>query len=167
MRAAVGPVHILQDEHQRAEMVEQRDGGAEHPVPLGPLIGQRRQRRRQVLGDLGQQRRQRPDDGVGRSRPGQLGLRPAERVEQRRQRQRFLELFALTHEPAGYGQVGRREQFGDQAALADSRLALDQGERGPCADDRAQEGQLDVPADEDVRQGARRHAATPYLHRLV
>ena len=118
VRAGVGPVHILQGEHQRAEVVEQRDGGAEHPVPLGPLVGQGRKRRRQVLGDLGQQRRQRPDDGVGRPRPGQLGLRLAERVEQRRQRKRFLELFALAHEPAGRGQIGRREQFGDQAALA-------------------------------------------------
>jgi hypothetical protein len=53
------------------------------------------------------------------------------------------------------------------AGLADPAETSDEGERGPCTDDRAQENQLSVPADEDVGQGARRHAATPYLHQLV
>lgn len=76
----VGPLQVLDDEHQRRQRVEQIADRAEQAVPFGRGVGQWRQCGGQVRGDLRQVGSQRAGDRARRQRrrPGQ-----AQRLEHR------------------------------------------------------------------------------------
>ena len=127
-RRAIGPVQVLDQEQHRAllaERVEQREQTLEQSR-LGAVLGLRGDRR-----EPGEERRDRRADRLGQGRVARAGER-AQRGDERHVGQLAL---AEVHAVAGQHQraaVGRLAlELGEQARLADARLAGQEHDRGP------------------------------------
>jgi hypothetical protein len=153
----VGPVQVLQDEHQRLRLGqpgEQRRDQVEQVAPAD-LVGVRRG------AQLGQQPGELALAALQHGRP--VGVHElAQRGRERRERQALLaELERLPGEDPGAVGRGDPAELLHQAGLAHARLAADQdGRRLGAA--RAfqripQRGQVGLAADENLTSGMRRH----------
>ncbi|RAO50252.1 hypothetical protein PSN01_04559 [Micromonospora saelicesensis] len=127
----VRPVQILQQQRGRAQRGEHRRDGAQQAMSLGRRVGQRGRRVREYVGQFGQQWR----EGAGHrvERPESVGA-AADRVQQHAEWEGLGHVVAFADEVPS-GEFG--EQFGDESALADPGLTLQQDQAGRGCDEPA------------------------------
>ena len=145
-RRAVGPMDVLEDEHQRPRLGQASQEG-EQELEHAPL-------RERALGaglgcvELGEQRRQ-----AGRGAAELAGVEAAQRADDRRIGQLAVaEVDAVAGEHARALRPRAGRELGDQPRLADARLARDQGDRrapiGRAVERRGQARELALAPDE-------------------
>nr|WP_286254178.1 hypothetical protein [Streptomyces graminofaciens] len=134
-RALVGPVHVVEHEHQArraGQRLQQGAYGAVQPVPFRaqplPPGGDRRGRSRQY-GQYGQDAAEQVHVLVGQ---GPQALRPqvGERVGDDPERHLLLELRRLAPQNRPARRVRPARQLGEQPRLADARISGDHQEGG-------------------------------------
>ena len=160
-RGLVGPVQVLEHEHDgpdAAEPLDQGEQGLEHARLVAAVAVGRGDRARRAR-ELGHQLRERGARGLREAvrdvgaALGQLARDRAQRVDQRGVGDRgAAQLEAVADEHAGAGGGGARLELGDEPALADPGLPGDEREGGNArrrAAERAVEsGELVRAADE-------------------
>jgi hypothetical protein len=173
---AVGPMDVLDHQHQRAlcrEAVEEAQQQLEDPRPPERVCGGGRRRgggRRGAGRRTPQRRPERADGGaalVGR----QLALQRSQDVDERRVGEAaLLQVQAMPDEDPGPGTPSVGTQLSHQTALADPRLPADErgrGSAGPGVVERLdQRSQLRDPPDERRRGTTTHHGhGTTSSHR--
>jgi hypothetical protein len=134
-RGAVGPVDVLEDEHERLRL-GQAPQQREQQLEDAPLRG-RRLRGGGV--ELGQQRGE-----ADRARAQLVGAQPAQGADDGREGQLAVaEIDAVADEDSRALRTGAGAELGDEASLADPRLAGDERDRGPAIG-RALEGRREA-----------------------
>ena len=165
-RAAVGPVEVLDDEQHRPRA---RQPAQQAQQQLVQAPGRVRRIRGRGVGatrdEIGQDPRQLLAGARGQPSGRIGGDRARDLAQRRRDREvgalALLELHAVAPEHREAGGVGALHELGDEARLADPRLAGDQRDRGDAAGGvvagRLQRGQLPGSADEVRARDPPRH----------
>ena len=161
----IGPVQVLQDEHDRAGGAEPADQPEHQLQQLGRLdvagwqaAGRIRIEFRQQPGQAAPRRAEQPGELVRRRAAGQR----AQRVNERGQRQPLgtqLDAMADEHGETGGRRAGRK--LADEPGLADACLTADERECGVTAvrqlHQARERGHLVAPANEDRAHHAGAH----------
>ena len=138
-RRGIGPVHVVERQHERPAHREPLEQLAHRPVRAVALVLEHRPAVRGVIGQRREHLRQ-LDPDVLAQRPDELRIQAGDvlvqRIDEHPERQVALELGRAAGEHGAPTGIRPRRQLGQQARLADPRLALDdQAARAPLADD--------------------------------
>jgi hypothetical protein len=165
-RRAIGPVEVLDHEHERALGGEPLDHADDQLEQTGrAAVAQRRRAGRAVGVEVGQHLRQlgagRPDEGI-ELLGGRIAHERAERVRERAERQALAaHLDATAREHPGARRARALGRLLDEPRLAHAGLAAEEDDCGIARDGgiegRRQRSQLGVAAHED-----RTHQITPH-----